>query len=93
MLFRSSLIISVGNQIDMGFVDYLGVVASDPHTRAIILYVEEIREGREFLAAVRQITEACKAKNADIASSGIVHWSSASREAQIDEVIRCLSAI
>lgn len=52
-----SLIISVGNQIDMGFVDYLGVVASDPHTRAIILYVEEIREGREFLAAVRQITE------------------------------------
>jgi len=43
--------------------------------------------------AVRQITEACKAKNADIASSGIVHWSSASREAQIDEVIRCLSAI
>lgn len=52
-----SLIISVGNQMDLGFVDFLGIVATDPHTRAIILYVEEIRDGREFMSAVRQITE------------------------------------
>lgn len=52
-----SLIISVGNQMDLGFVDFLGIVASDSHTRAIILYVEEIRDGREFMSTVRQITE------------------------------------
>lgn len=51
-----SLIISVGNQIDLGFVDFIQVVAADPNTRAIILYVEEICGGREFLDVVKKIT-------------------------------------
>ncbi|MCU0631768.1 MAG: acetate--CoA ligase family protein [Methanolinea sp.] len=51
-----SMILSVGNQVDLGFVDFLRVVAADPHTHAIILYIEEIRRGREFLAAVKDIT-------------------------------------
>lgn len=51
-----SMVISVGNQVDLGFVDFIRVVAADPHTRAIILYIEEIRRGREFLGAVREIT-------------------------------------
>lgn len=51
-----SVVISVGNQVDLGFVDFLRVVAADPHTRAIILYIEEIRRGREFLSAVKEIT-------------------------------------
>ncbi len=51
-----SMVISVGNQVDLGFVDFIRVVAADPHTRAIILYIEEIRRGREFLSAVREIT-------------------------------------
>lgn len=44
-----SSVISVGNQSDMGFVEYLQVLDQDPTTYAIILYVEEIRDGREFL--------------------------------------------
>lgn len=44
-----SSVISVGNQTDMGFLEYLQVLDQDPHTYAIILYVEEIRDGREFL--------------------------------------------
>ena len=52
-----SMIISVGNQSDLGFVDFLNVVAADPHTRAIILYIEEIRNGREFLASVGEISK------------------------------------
>jgi acetyl coenzyme A synthetase (ADP forming)-like protein len=51
-----SVVISVGNQTDLGFIDYLRVVAGDRNTRAIILYIEEIRRGREFLAAVGEIT-------------------------------------
>jgi flavodoxin len=43
--------------------------------------------------AIRQITAACKAKGADISQSGIVCWSSDSREAQIEDVVRKLSAI
>lgn len=44
-----SSVISVGNQTDMGFLEYLQVLDQDPHTYAIILYVEEIRDGRAFL--------------------------------------------
>lgn len=44
-----SSVISVGNQSDMGFVEYLQVLDQDPTTYAIILYVEEIRDGRDFL--------------------------------------------
>ncbi|NLV27859.1 MAG: CoA-binding protein [Methanomicrobiales archaeon] len=44
-----SSVISVGNQSDMGFMEYLQVLDQDPMTYAIILYVEEIRDGREFL--------------------------------------------
>lgn len=51
-----SVVISVGNQLDLGFIDYLQVVAADPHTKAIILYIEEIKKGREFLATVREIS-------------------------------------
>jgi acetyl coenzyme A synthetase (ADP forming)-like protein len=50
-----SAVISVGNQADLGFVDYLRFVDKDPETRAIILYIEEIRNGSEFLAAVREV--------------------------------------
>jgi acetyl coenzyme A synthetase (ADP forming)-like protein len=44
-----SSVISVGNQTDMGFVEYLQVLDQDPQTYAVILYVEEIRDGYEFL--------------------------------------------
>ncbi len=43
--------------------------------------------------AVRQIAAACKAKGADIISSGIVNWSGKNRESQIDEIVSRLSAI
>jgi len=44
-----SSVISVGNQTDMGFLEYLQVLDQDPHTYAVILYVEEIRDGPAFL--------------------------------------------
>ena len=52
-----SAIISVGNQTDLSFEDFCLYAGSDPSTRAIILYVEEIRNGRRFMEIVRQVTE------------------------------------
>ena len=40
-----SAVISVGNQADMSFENLLIYAGDDPYTRAIILYVEEIRDG------------------------------------------------
>ena len=51
-----SEVISVGNQADLTFEDYILFAADDPHTKAIILYVEQIRKGRRFMEIVRQVT-------------------------------------
>lgn len=50
-----SAVISIGNQIDLGFVEFMQFLAHDPDTRAIILYIEEIRNGGEFLSVVRDL--------------------------------------
>lgn len=51
-----SAVISVGNQIDLDFIDFLKFAGLDDQTRAIILYIEEIKDGRPFLDIVREIT-------------------------------------
>ncbi|MFA4823817.1 MAG: acetate--CoA ligase family protein [Methanoregula sp.] len=51
-----SEVISVGNQADLTFEDYILFAADDPDTKAIIMYVEQIRNGRRFMEIVRQVT-------------------------------------
>ncbi len=51
-----SAVISVGNQADLSFEDFVQVAGDDPETKAIILYVEQIRYGRRFMDAVSRIT-------------------------------------
>ena len=51
-----SSVISVGNQLDLDFVDFLRFAAGDRETRAIILYIEEITDGSAFLDTVREIS-------------------------------------
>ena len=51
-----SEVISVGNQADLTFEDYIHFAANDPNTKSIILYIEQIRDGRRFMEMVRQIT-------------------------------------
>jgi flavodoxin len=41
--------------------------------------------------AVRQITEACRAKGADVISGGVVNWSGKDRDSQIDDIVRRMS--
>lgn len=52
-----SVVISVGNQSDLTFQDYLKYAEQDANTKSIIMYVEEIRDGCGFLKVVRRVTE------------------------------------
>jgi acetyl coenzyme A synthetase (ADP forming)-like protein len=51
-----SAVISVGNQLDLTFEDFIRWTGTDPATNAIILYVEEIKNGRRFVETVSRIT-------------------------------------
>jgi acetyl coenzyme A synthetase (ADP forming)-like protein len=51
-----SAVISVGNQADLSFEDFVQFTGNDPATKAIILYVEQIRFGRRFMEIVSRIT-------------------------------------
>ena len=52
-----SAVVSVGNQSDLTFLDYLRWAESDPQTEAIIMYIEEINHGVEFLKAVSRVAK------------------------------------
>jgi len=52
-----SAVVSIGNQADLTFEDFLQYAAEDPNTRAIILYIEQIREGTRFMKIAREVTQ------------------------------------
>ncbi|MDT0497513.1 acetate--CoA ligase family protein [Algiphilus sp. W345] len=45
--------ISLGEQADVDFGDLLDFLASDPKTRAILLYIESVQASRKFMSAAR----------------------------------------
>jgi acetyltransferase len=45
--------VSLGEHADVDFGDMLDFLGSDPHTRAILLYIESIDESRKFMSAAR----------------------------------------
>ena len=51
-----SKFISVGNKADIGELALIRYLHKDPHTRVIMMYVEELRHGFEFIETVREIT-------------------------------------
>ncbi len=52
-----SKVFNLGNKADVTELELLDVLASDPDTRVILLYVEELSEGRRFIEAAREISE------------------------------------
>ncbi len=48
-----SHVLSVGAKIDVDFADMLDYLARDAHTRAILLYLENITDSRKFMSAAR----------------------------------------
>lgn len=51
-----SAVISVGNQADLTFEDFIRFAGNYPETRAIILYIEQILNGARFREIVRAIS-------------------------------------
>jgi acetyl coenzyme A synthetase (ADP forming)-like protein len=51
-----SAVISIGNQADLTFEDFLQYAMDDPYTKAVILYIEEIRDGKRFMEIARELT-------------------------------------
>jgi len=53
---RFSKAVSLGNEANINIVDALEYLGEDESTKAIILYIEGIREGQRFLETARKIT-------------------------------------
>ena len=51
-----SYYVGVGNEADIKFHEYLEFFRQDPGTRAILMYVEGMRNGREFLQQAQKTT-------------------------------------
>ncbi|MCB1859594.1 MAG: GNAT family N-acetyltransferase, partial [Gammaproteobacteria bacterium] len=45
--------ISLGDKLDVDFADVIDYLGTDPGTRAILLYIESVRNGRKFISAAR----------------------------------------
>jgi acetate---CoA ligase (ADP-forming) len=52
--------VSLGNQIDVEAGELIDELARDDRTRALVLYIEEFRDGRRFVESVRRATEVGK---------------------------------
>lgn len=48
-----SAVMSLGGRVDVGLSDCLDLLAGDPHTRAILVYMESIPDPRRFLSSAR----------------------------------------
>lgn len=51
-----SKIITLGNKADLDEVDFLHFLKEDPLTKVLLLYLEDISRGREFLKVAKEIT-------------------------------------
>ena len=62
-----SAIVSIGDSLDVDFADLLDHFAMDRGTRAILLYIESVRDARKFMSAARA---AARAKPVLVIKSG-----------------------
>jgi len=54
--FGFSKFVSIGNKADVDELDLLRYFHADPETEVIMLYIEELQRGPEFIHAVKEIT-------------------------------------
>jgi acetyltransferase len=55
--FGFSQIVSLGNQADVNETDMLSMLADDPHTKVIVLYMESVSDGKRFVQVAREVTQ------------------------------------
>jgi len=63
-----SAVVSLGDALDVDFADLLDYFATDHRTRAILLYVEAIKDARKFMSAARA---AARTKPVVVVKSGL----------------------
>jgi len=52
-----SKVISMGNKVDIDEVELLEYLANDEETRVIIMYIEELKEGKKFIEVARRVSK------------------------------------
>lgn len=52
-----SKVISMGNKADMDEADILELLSDDPDTKVIMMYLEDIRDGRRYMEIAKKITK------------------------------------
>ena len=52
-----SKVISMGNKVDMDENDILELLAEDQETKVIVMYLEDIHDGRQFMEIAKRITK------------------------------------
>src|SRR5574338_646335 len=57
-----SSVISMGNKVDLNEVDILKMLSEHEQTKVIVMYLEDMTNGREFLKICKQITRLNKLK-------------------------------
>jgi 4-hydroxybutyryl-CoA synthetase (ADP-forming) len=55
-----SAVISIGNKVDMNETDLLAMLENDEQTKVIVMYLEDITDGRKFIDVCRKITKESK---------------------------------
>jgi acetyltransferase len=68
--FGFSKFISIGNKADVDELDLLRYFHDDPDTAVIMLYLEELRRGAEFIETVKEITSGSRPTPVLIIKSG-----------------------
>ncbi len=68
--FGFSKFISIGNKADVDEVDLLRYFAEDPDTEVIMIYVEELQRGQEFIEVAKEITGGDRPKPILVIKSG-----------------------
>ena len=51
-----SKFVSTGNEVDVDCADYLEYLAEDEDTKAIMMYIEGLKRGKEFISAAKKVT-------------------------------------
>ncbi|MEE8133146.1 MAG: acetate--CoA ligase family protein [Nitrososphaerales archaeon] len=57
-----SAVLSIGNKVDMNETDLLAMLENDEQTKVIVMYLEDISNGRRFIDVCRRITKESKYK-------------------------------
>ncbi len=68
--FGFSRLVSLGNQADITETDLLPIIAADPNTKAICLYLEGLRDGQKFIETAQKIDKPIIALKVGRSASG-----------------------